>query len=243
MQLQFRFFPNYLFCRYSFFLPELILHKYSVEGYWVDIDLAIQKGLKFYQTRSNAIILQGTLPAYCIQKVVRLKTGEVLHEKVCMSPRPPPKISLKHQWTRELGQEIAREPEGEVTRQPEGEVARQANFSNQPNQIQFVTERGRPADMQDGRNTSRSQEIDGNSFNEEPCSSDRTVRPVVSEDKMSLNVEQTHDRTGRPVAISHTAAAQDDSQVCHEADTVNVDEVLGKKRQNPLLFMTRIMNQ
>ena len=32
--------------------------------YWVDIDLAIQKELKFYQTRSNAIILQGTLPAY-----------------------------------------------------------------------------------------------------------------------------------------------------------------------------------
>ena len=30
--------------------------------YWVDIDLAIQKGLKFYQTRSNAIILQETQP-------------------------------------------------------------------------------------------------------------------------------------------------------------------------------------
>ena len=59
--------------------------------YWVDIDLAIQKGLKFYQTRSNAIILQDTLPAHCIPKVVRLKTGEVLYEKVCMSPRPPPK--------------------------------------------------------------------------------------------------------------------------------------------------------
>ena len=43
----------------------------------VDIDLAIRKGLTFYQTRSNAIILQGTLPAYCIPKVVRLKTGEV----------------------------------------------------------------------------------------------------------------------------------------------------------------------
>ena len=45
---------------------------------WVDIDLAIQKGLKFHQTRSNAIIPQETLPAYCIPKVVRLKTGEVL---------------------------------------------------------------------------------------------------------------------------------------------------------------------
>ena len=31
--------------------------------FWVDIDLAIKEGLTFYQTRSNAIILQGTLPA------------------------------------------------------------------------------------------------------------------------------------------------------------------------------------
>ena len=45
--------------------------------YWVDINLAIKKGLTFYQTRSNAIILQETLPAYCIPNVVRLKTGEV----------------------------------------------------------------------------------------------------------------------------------------------------------------------
>ena len=54
----------------------------------------IQKGLKFYQGRSNAIILQETFPAYCIPKVVRLKTGEVLYEKVCMSLRLLPKISL-----------------------------------------------------------------------------------------------------------------------------------------------------
>ena len=51
------------------------------EKIWVDIDLAIRKGFLFYQTRSNAIILQGTLPAYCIPKVARLKTGEVLYEK------------------------------------------------------------------------------------------------------------------------------------------------------------------
>ena len=67
--------------------------------HWVDINLAIRKGLTFYQTRSNATILQGILPAYCIPKVVRLKTGEVLYEKVYMSPRPPPKISLRHDWT------------------------------------------------------------------------------------------------------------------------------------------------
>ena len=34
MQLQFQNFPNYLFMQLQFFfLPELILHKYSVEGY------------------------------------------------------------------------------------------------------------------------------------------------------------------------------------------------------------------
>ena len=85
--------------------------------YWVDIDLAIEKRLTFYQTRSNAIILQETLPAYCIPIVVGLKTEEIFYEKVSMSPRPPPKISLRHEWTRELGHKVVREPEGEVARQ------------------------------------------------------------------------------------------------------------------------------
>ena len=49
--------------------------------YWVDIDLAIKKGLTFYQTRSNAIILQETLPAYCIRKVVRMKLQKSFSKK------------------------------------------------------------------------------------------------------------------------------------------------------------------
>ena len=77
--------------------------------YWVDINLAIQKGLTFYQTRSNTIILQETLPAYYIPKVVRMETGGVLYEKVCMSPRPPPKIALRHEWKRKLGSEHAKQ--------------------------------------------------------------------------------------------------------------------------------------
>ena len=79
--------------------------------YWVDINLAMKKGLKFYQTRSNAIILHETLPAYCMPKVVWMETGEVIYEKVYMSPRPPPKISLKHEWKRDLGSEHAQRPE------------------------------------------------------------------------------------------------------------------------------------
>ena len=44
--------------------------------FWVDIDLGIKEGLMFYQTRSNAIILQGTLPAHCIVRAERLRNGE-----------------------------------------------------------------------------------------------------------------------------------------------------------------------
>ena len=42
--------------------------KHQNTVYWVDIKLAQKKGLKFYQTRSNAIIFYNTLPAYFISK-------------------------------------------------------------------------------------------------------------------------------------------------------------------------------
>ena len=37
--------------------------KHQNTVYWVDINLVLKKGLKFYQTRPNAIILHETLPA------------------------------------------------------------------------------------------------------------------------------------------------------------------------------------
>ena len=95
--------------------------------YWVDINLALKKGLKFYQTRSNAIILHETLPAYCLPKVVRMETEEVTYEKVCESPRQPRKISLKHDWMKELVSEAARQPEGEVVQQFKSSQSSQPN--------------------------------------------------------------------------------------------------------------------
>ena len=74
--------------------------------YWVDINLAQQKGFKFYQTRSNAITLDDTLPAYCIPKAIMMGTGEITYEKVYASPRPPPKISFQDNWMKELGSEV-----------------------------------------------------------------------------------------------------------------------------------------
>ena len=77
--------------------------KHQNTVYWVDINIALKKRLKFYQTRSNAIILHEALPAYCIPKVVRMGTGEVIHEKVYASLRPPPKISYEHDWMKVFG--------------------------------------------------------------------------------------------------------------------------------------------
>ena len=81
--------------------------KHQNTVYWVDINLALKKGLKFYQTGSNAIILYSTLPAYCIPKAIMMETGEIIYERVYASPRPPPKISFDDNWMKELSSEVA----------------------------------------------------------------------------------------------------------------------------------------
>ena len=77
-----------------------------------------------------------------------------------------------------------------------------------------------------------------NQFNEELCSSDRSGQPDVtqdisvqtcsSEENKSLNVEQTHDRSGQP--DKHTVAVQDDPEVSHEAKTLNTDKKTIRER-------------
>ena len=73
---------------------------------------------KFYQTRSNAIILYDTLPAYCIPKAIMMETRAIFYEKVYASPRPPPKISFKDNWMKELGSEVAGGSEDSQQTQP-----------------------------------------------------------------------------------------------------------------------------
>ena len=114
-------------------------------------------------------------PTYCIPKVVRMETGEVIYEKVYSSPRPPQKISLRSDWMKELGSEVAR--------QPEGEVARQAKSfqSTQPNPNPNHDRTGRPV-----------------------VCSQRASHPRFSRDSTNFNLEEetNHDRTGRPVVCS-----------------------------------------
>ena len=63
--------------------------------YWVDIVRAQRMGLKFYQTKSNAIILHETLPPACIERVVSRKNREILCTRISKSPRPAHTIIRK----------------------------------------------------------------------------------------------------------------------------------------------------
>ena len=158
--------------------------------FWVDIDLGIREGLMFYQTRSNAIILQGTLPAHCISRVERLKNGEKLYERQYLSPRPPPKISLKHDhnWTignDQSGSTVVHHPVGKLVQQSLGEALQPG--SSKPTQF--------PKPIDDRTEEPVTQEIVGKSQGE-LSSSDRTWEPVKDEEK---RVPKDHDRTGKLV--------------------------------------------
>ena len=174
-----------------------------------------------------------------------METGEVIYEKVYASPRPPPKISLKHEWKRELGSEHAQRSEV-------GQLSRSFQ-SNQPNQNPNRERTVRPVirddaiTVQDGRETSRCQEIDVDSFHEESVSSERTARPVIetsviqarsSEDNKDPNVGKAHERTRRLVIETNTENVPDSSQTrsVHESETFNVgDKTLRERTERPVV--------
>ena len=186
--------------------------KHQDAVFWVDINLAIKEGLTFYQTRSNAIILQGTLPAHCIPKVVRLKTGEVLYERPYLSPRPP-KISLRHDhdWTRgndELGSTVEQQAVGKLVQQSFGEAPRVKLSKPTQSKPKPICDRSvKPEDTErvfvERGKTSRSHEIDEKRLHKEFGSSDRSGKPErLSED---IRVKHAHDGTGQPVESSSSS--------------------------------------
>ena len=101
--------------------------------FWVDIDLAIKKGLTFHYLHSikhdrMQLFFKGHIQHIAL-KVEKLKTGEVLSERPYLFPRPPPKISLRHDhnWTRrndQLGSTVEQQPVGKLVQQSFGEAPR-----------------------------------------------------------------------------------------------------------------------
>ena len=168
---------------------------------------------------------------------LRMETGEVKCETEDASRRPPPKISLKHEWKRESNQPIPN-PDHDRKGQPVGRTDR----TEQPvvgTNIKTV---------QDGRKTFRSEEINTRSFHEEAVKNDRSGQPVVetgrthtrsSDDSKSLNVEIAHDRTGQPVVkTGHTnnVPAGSQTRCCHDSTSFNVGvETIRDRTEQPVV--------
>ena len=214
--------PEYI----DFSIPRLAryMHKawkrHQDAVFWVDIDLGIKEGLVFYQTRSNAIILQGTLPAHCIVKVERLKTGEKLYERQYLSPRPPPKISLKHDlnWTKgnDQGSTVEHQPVGKLVQQSLGEALQPG--SSKPTQF--------PKPIEDRTGKPVTQEIVGK-LQEELSSSDRSGQPDREEDK---HVLKNHDRSN-PI----------ERKDCTKCKKMVISKIVMTRISSTLRWMTRTL--
>ena len=166
---------------------------------------------------------------------MRLKTGEVLYGRPYLSPRPPPKISLRHDhdWTRgndELGSTVEQQPVGKLVQQSCGEVQHETFSKPTQSKPKPICDRsGKPEDTErvfvDKGKTSRSHEIDEKRLHKELGSSDRSGKL----EKLSENtsVEQTHDGSGQPdernSSSAHTVKEQHAPDEHREIASFNAD--------------------
>ena len=174
-----------------------------------------------------------------------MEIGEVIYENLFMSTRLPPKTSLKHEWKRELGSEHAQR--SEVGQPSRSFQSNQSILSPSRERTVRPVVKDDTRTVQDGRKTSRSQEVDFNSFREGAVSSDRTGRPVVgtsviqarpSEDSKDPTVGTAHERTRRLVVQTNTDNVPDSSQTrsCRDSETFNVgDETLRERTGRPVV--------
>ena len=162
-----------------------------------------------------------------------------------MSPRPPPKISFRHDWTRgevPLGSTVDQQPGGKVVRQSRGEVSQHATFSQltQPIPKPICDRSGQPDNTQGvfvvKGETSRSHEINEKGFHEELCSSDRSGQPDITPSVIkahnnlseNIRVEQTHDRSGQPDE-RNSSKTKDAPDVHRERTMLNTDNELTRE--------------
>ena len=157
----------------------------------------------FYQTRSNAIILQGTLPAHCIVRAERLRNGEKLYEKQYLSPRPPPKISLKHDlnWSKGKyqGSTVEHRPVGKFVQQSLGETLQSG--SSKPTQF------SKP--IEDRTVKPVTPEIVGK-LQEELSSSDRSMQEVLRFARLSTWSRSGNARCVLSIAVQELYTAHAD---------------------------------
>ena len=213
--------------------------------YWFDFQLAQRKGLKFYQTRSNSIIFHETLPAYCIPKVVVMESGGIIYEKVYISPRPPPKISFKDNWMKELDSEVAgsRKDTQRIQPKPKTQLSRTERPVGEQPAGSFTQEIGK--DVFPGREGTKNlrtvRPVDGPTSIQScvPVS----VELVNKDEDADENVDADQTRTVRPVSgQSFTQLEEIDIDfrvpglshaVVKEAENFRVQELVKKIESHP----------
>ena len=197
--------------------------------YWVDIQLAQRKGLKFYQTRSNAIILYDTLPACCISKVVVMKSEELIYQKVYVSPRPPPKIYYNYNWMNELDSEVAGSSKDTQRIQPKPKT--QISSTERPVCGQ------QSAKEIEKRTMIEHEDVTDSTSTERPiCGSESTKRCVLT----PTHVEEDQRRTGRPLLVDQKEEREIyfrvpglSHAVVKDAEHIRVQELVQKIENHP----------
>ena len=196
--------------------------------YWVDIQHAQRKGLKFYQTRSNAIILYDTLSAYRISKVVVMKSEEIIYQKAFVSPGPPPTISFKDNWMKELDSEAAGSSKDTQRIQPKPKT--QLSSTGRPVGGQESTE-----EMEKCTMFAHDDVTDSASTRRPESGSESTKRCVLT----PTHVEEDQTSTGRPVLVDQKGEHEIDFRVpglshafVKEAEHFRVQELVKKDRKS-----------
>ena len=198
--------------------------------YWVDVQLTQRKGLKFNQTRSNAVILYDTLPACCISKAIVMKSEDIIYQKVYVSPRPPPTISYKDNWMCDLDSDVARSSKDIQRIEPKPNT--QLSSTERP-----VT-KGREETLERTKfdRDTLNHVTDPKSTGKPVCGHESTKRCVLT----PKHVENDQTGTGRPVTVDQKEEHEIDFRVpglshsvVKEAEHLRVQELV-KRIENHL---------
>ena len=210
------------------------------------------KKMLIYQTRSNVIILQGTLPAYCIQ-LLDWRLEKCYTKKLTChldhNERSHWNMTVKENWVRKL----LNDQKGNLLDNQKEKLLHKQNFSNQPNQLlnQLVIDQCDliTYKMEGIRPVPKWSMLI--LFYEELCSSDRTVRLVEMEEFQTRSVRvsmlsRLMKERGDLLLLSIRLKRKTGFEYVLLKKTICSTltmKYFAKEWKNSLLVMTRVMNQ
>ena len=155
-----------------------------------------------------------------------MKSEEIIHQKVYVSPRPPPKISYKDNWMNELDSEVARSSKDTQRIQPKPKTQ--------------LSRTVRPVCGEESTKEIEKRTVFGH---EDVKHSTSTVRPVCGSESTKscvltpTKIEEDQTRTGRPVKVEEHDIDFRVPGLSHavvkEAEHLRVQELVKKIENHP----------